>query len=134
MPFLGSDAEVATLLAGNPDLGVDIEHVKGRLAQPKRQKYGAEPTVYNGHRYRSKAEARHAEELDLRKAAGEIRYWLYEVPFRLPGGAVHRVDWMLVLADGTVRWEETKGRDLAMGRLKRRQVSEIFGIHVEVVK
>ena len=49
----------------------------------KQHKYHAQPTIYNGLRYDSKAEAIRASELDLLVRAGEIAWWTRQVPFWL---------------------------------------------------
>ena len=104
------------------------------------------PTKYHSqrtHGYASKKEAEYAEQLVLRKAAGEVWFWLEQVPFKLPGGSVHRVDFMVfykhnptAVRNGQWKaWElvEVKGRDLALGKLKRRQVEEIYGVKIKLV-
>jgi len=71
--------------------------------------------------------------------AGEIRFFLREVPFDLIGhfenGRIirHFVDFQLIMPDWTVRWQEVKGRDLQGGKLKRLQTEEIYGIKIEVI-
>jgi hypothetical protein len=97
--------------------------------KPLPNKYMAQKT---GH-YASKKEAKFADELLLRQKAGEIWFWLEQVPFRLPGPSTHRVDFMVFYPD--VKWEliEIKGRDLPMGKLKRRQVEDIYKIKIKVI-
>ena len=98
----------------------------------KKHKYNAQRT--NG--YASKKEAKYAEELGLRQKAGEVWFWLRQVPFDLPGGSRYFLDFMVFResASGThVEFIECKGMDLALGRLKRKQVCEIYGIHITVV-
>ncbi len=96
-------------------------------------KFHAKPTEVNGHRYASKKEAQYAQELELRKRAGEVFFWLEQVPFRLPGGVVHRVDFMEFWADGTMHCVEVKGLDTPMGKLKRKMVEAEYPITIEVV-
>lgn len=49
----------------------------------RRNKYNAQPTVYNGVRYDSKAEAKYAESLDLLLENGDIDWWLRQVTIAL---------------------------------------------------
>lgn len=121
-------AELATMIKKGREL---LSQRGGASATPS--KYHAERTEYNGIRYDSKREARYAAELTLRVQAGEIKGFIVHVPFHLPGGAVHRVDFGVMELDGRVSWVEVKGKDLPMGKLKRRQVEDLFGIVVEVV-
>lgn len=142
-----SDEELEKILADNPDLEIMPEgRVDGRilakrgmlqiLDMPKLKnpvsKYKAQRTSYNGKSYPSKKQARKAKELELLKQVGKIKGYIEEVAFRLPGNSVHRVDFGRIELDDKVTWVETKGRDLPMGRLKRRQVEELYHIHIIV--
>jgi len=90
-------------------------------------------------KFPSKKHRTHYLTLKAMQQNGEIRFFLREVPFDLPGhyenGRVvrHYVDFMLCLPDGTFRYEEVKGRDLAMGKLKRLQTEELYGIRIVVI-
>lgn len=96
-------------------------------------KLHAKPTKIDGIRYASKKEAQYAQELELRKRAGEVLFYLRQVPFDLPGGVVHRVDFLEFWADGTAHLVEVKGFDTPMGKLKRKQVEALYPISIEVV-
>jgi hypothetical protein len=90
-------------------------------------------------KFPSKKHRAHYLLLKAMQQNGEIRFFLREVPFDLIGhyenGRVvrHYLDFMLCLPDGTYRYQEVKGRDLAMGKLKRAQTEEIYGIRIEVI-
>ncbi len=106
-------------------------------APAKPQKYHSRPTVYNGIRYHSQKEARFAAELDLRKKAGEVQFWLRQVPFDLTIGR-YFLDFMVFIHRvKTERWAvefiEIKGRDLPMGKRKRLETEKLYGIKVSVV-
>lgn len=97
-----------------------------------------EERIYNGKLYASKKEALKAQELDLRVKAGDIDFYLEQVPFKLPGGAKHRLDFVTFkqvekIPLYEVHFIEVKGRDLELGKLKRHQTEELFGISVELV-
>lgn len=116
-------------------------HVRAQIADSPRQpispkgpaahKYGAKEVWVDNIRFDSKLEAEHYKKLKLLKAAGEIRYFLRQLVFHLPGGARHRVDWMVV-RDGAPLYLESKGCDLPQGRMKRRQVKELYGIEIQL--
>jgi hypothetical protein len=115
-------------------LVASIEQVYGNAA-PKQNKYhvaAREDRFYAGKLYASKKEALKAQELDLRVKAGDIKGYLIQVPFRLPGGTSHRLDFAILNLDNTVTWLEVKGRDLPMGKLKRKQVEELYHITIKV--
>jgi hypothetical protein len=90
-------------------------------------------------KFPSKKHRAHYLLLRSMQQAGEIKWFLREVPFDLPGhyetGRVvrHYIDFMLCLPDDRFRYQEVKGRDLAMGKLKRVQVEEIYKIRIEVI-
>jgi hypothetical protein len=102
-------------------------------------KFHAKITEAEGIRFGSKKEAAQFRELQARQHAGEIKFFLLQVPFLLPGVADngkrtrHYLDFMAIRTDGQIEYIEVKGRDLAMGKLKRRQVEEIYGIKIQVV-
>lgn len=99
-----------------------------------RHKFNAQPTVMNGRRYASKAEARFAQELEIRKLAGQVVFWLEQVPFHLPGGVKYVVDFAVFEADGTVRFIDVKGVETPMFKVKKKQVESLFPIEIEVVR
>lgn len=102
--------------------------------RPKKpNKYHAQATIYNGVRYPSKKEMARAQLNDLRVKAGQLRYWLRQIPFLLPGNRKHRVDFMEVEADGTVEFIEVKGRDLSAGRDRRREVEALYPVKIILV-
>lgn len=113
-----------------------------------RPKYGNAKTVAPGptgapRRYDSKAEARWAGGLNLRRAAGEIAAWVPQVSLEAgideQGRAVRYVaDALVVLElrdDGTFvgRFADRKGMDTPAGRAKRAALRSLYGIDVEVV-
>lgn len=100
----------------------------------KRSKYGAEPTEVDGIRFDSKAEARYYQQLKLRVQNGEVRYFLRQVPFHLPGGVRYVVDFMEVHVDGSVHWVDVKGIETAMFRTKKRLVESLYPVTIEVTR
>lgn len=76
----------------------------------KQSKYRASPTMYDGVRYASKAEALRALELDMMQAAGEIRWWISQPKFRLgvPEN-VYVADFLICNEDNMHRVEDVKG-------------------------
>jgi hypothetical protein len=128
--------------AATPEgLGINLDAL-GVVGTPKRSKYRNVPTVYEGVRYASKAEARRAEELDIQRLAGEIRLWIGQPKFRL--GCPENVyvpDFFVVDREG---WhaEDVKGSETAKFRRDRRLWAKygpcdlwvIRGRGVEVIK
>ena len=98
-----------------------------------KSKYNAKKTEYNGVVYDSKKEAKYAEDLDLRIRAGEVVFYLRQVPFDLPGKVKYRVDFQEFHSDGTIHFTDVKGVKTAMYILKKKQVESLFPITIEEV-
>lgn len=79
----------------------------------KKNKYNASSQEFNGRRYDSKKEAEYAEELEWRKKAGEISEVTpqFKIDIRINGKhwRFYKVDFRVVLLDGTVQYHEVKG-------------------------
>ncbi len=121
--------ELAALMKANPDLSI-ARSFNGRTPPFEGENTGSIPvlaTKYHaqktGH-YASKKEAQYAAELELRKQAGEIDFYLSQVPFLLPGVYTdkrgrqrrvrHYLDNITFKREGDlwkIEWLEVKGRD-----------------------
>ena len=75
-------------------LGLPAVPAAGKPDSPKPSKWHNVRTPYNGVTYDSKAEARKAQELDLQVKAGEIDFWIRQVPFPLSDGEIYRADFV----------------------------------------
>ena len=98
-----------------------------------RHKYNAKPQDIDGLHFDSKKEARYYEELKLRVAAGEVLFFLCQVPFHLPGGIKYSLDFMEFHADGSVHCVDVKGKRTAMYVTKKKLVEALFPVKVEEV-
>ncbi len=67
--------------------------------KPKRSKYNAQRTEYNGVMYDSKAEAKHAQELDLNP---NVKWVLRQVPIPLGPDFSTRVDFVVAVMETIV--------------------------------
>ena len=144
-----SQEELSQKLAENKDLRVEGQVVRpayysalrsGAKTEPKVNKYHVakpEDRTYNGRTYASKKEMLKAQELDLRVKAADIDFYLEQVPFKLPGNRVYRLDFVSFKEYESGSWEieyiEVKGKDLPMGKLKRAQTEELYGISIQLV-
>lgn len=94
-------------------------------------KYGNQITHVDGIRFDSKREARYYEQLKLRKAAGEVAYWLRQVPIHLPGGTRYVIDFLVFFSDGRApEYVDVKGRETKEFRIKRREVEHHYPLKV----
>lgn len=76
-----------------------------------KHKFKATRTEYNGRIYPSKLQAQYAQYLTTLKEEGLILFWLEEVPFRFYDTSKYLVDFMVFMADGEIRFVETKGKE-----------------------
>lgn len=85
-------------------------------------KYKNRPTDSNGVIYHSKLEAKYAQDLELRKKAGDIRDWSRQVRVELTAHGVricnYYVDFCVFHKDDTVEWVEVKGFETDVWKLK----------------
>lgn len=98
-----------------------------------KHKFNAVPTEHDGIRYDSKKEARYAQELGLRIKAGEVIFYLRQVPIDLQGGVKYRVDFVEFWADGTVHFVDCKGMKTKEYIMKKKMVESLYPIKIEEV-
>ena len=105
-----------------------------------RNKFGAKKTKRDGRTYDSKSEAAYADRLEFLQKAGEVAFWLEQVPMRLPGGTVYRLDFLEFwhAEDGTLtmRWVDVNSPATAKEstfRVKKREIETKYGIVIECV-
>ena len=96
-----------------------------------RHKFNAKPTVADGIRFDSKKEAKYYEELKLRQKAGDIVFFLRQVPLHLPGKTRYVIDFLEFHADGTVHFVEIKGHKTEVYKIKKRQAESLYPIQIE---
>ena len=92
------------------DLPPDVLRRAG-VAPISQSKYRNRPTDYNGVRYRSKAEASYAEELDRMTKYGWITWWIGQPVFRLGVPENKYVADFLVVRRTDVYVVDTKGNE-----------------------
>jgi hypothetical protein len=102
------------------------------LYRSPRHKFRAKPSDEDGIRFASKKERAYYQGLKLRQKNGEVLFFLRQAPFHLPGNVRHIIDFIEFWADGTVHFVEIKGFDTPLGKLKRKQVMDLYPINVEV--
>lgn len=100
----------------------------------KRHKYRAKSVELDGIRFDSKMEGRYYTELKMRVEAGEVLFFLRQVPIHLAGGTVLRIDFQEFHADGTVHFVDVKGVETEAFKIKRREVEAHYPFKIETVK
>ena len=100
---------------------------------PIKSKYGAKRCRFNDISFPSMLERDCYIALLAAQKDGKIDYILRQVGFDLPAGYRHFVDFGVVI-NGKIFYLESKGRDLAMGKMRRLQASAINNITIHVIK
>lgn len=100
--------------------------------RPK-HKFRAKPTQVDGFKFPSQKEARYYVNLKLRVRAGEVLFFLRQVPIHLPGGTKLVIDFLEFHADGMVHFVDTKGIKTETFKIKRREVEALYPFDIEVV-
>lgn len=103
-----------------------------------RSKYHAVPTVIDGIRFASKAEARRYQELLVLQRAGEIRELELQPRYRLHVNGwklgEYRADFRYRTRDGETVVEDVKGMLTPMYRWKKKHVAAEYGVDVVEVR
>ena len=82
------------------------------------------PTTSRG---MNKLEQRWAEQLEIERAAGEIRSWRYNsIRLKLADGSWFKPDFVVICADGSMRIDETKGHWREAARVRIRVAAELY--------
>jgi hypothetical protein len=108
------------------------EQVKALYGAKAKNKYGAKKTAIDGITFDSKKEANYYLMLKLEWRANQIRYFLRQVPFDLPGNTKYRVDFMVVGLDGAIRYVDVKGHQTKEFIRAKKQVEAVYGIEIEL--
>ena len=99
----------------------------------RKHKFNAVKTELDGINFDSKKEARYYTELKLRVKAGEVIFFLRQVPFDLPGKVKYRIDFQEFHSDGTIHFVDVKGKRTEMYIAKKKMVEALYPIEIEEV-
>jgi hypothetical protein len=105
-----------------------------KIKRPRRNKYNANPTVYRGWRFDSKAEAEYAKVLDALKGNLHVLWWLRQVPIDLNEDDRYKVDFLVCYHDGTLEAVEVKGMETDRFRRVRRLWLKYGPFPLKIVK
>ena len=97
-------------------------------------KFKAKPVDDGGFKFASTLEWKYFKHLQLLQKAGEVLFFLQQVPIRLPGGTKYVVDYQIFTSDGRVRFVDVKGISTVLFETKKKIVEDIYPIEIEVVR
>jgi hypothetical protein len=103
-------------------------------AKPKKSKFKNIRCSADGIGFASIAERDYYLTLKLRVRAGEVRYFLRQVPVHLPGEVRYVVDFLEFHADGTEHYIDVKGVETKDFKTKKRVAEATYPIVIETVK
>ena len=94
-------------------------------------KFKAIATEHEGIRFASKKEGQRSLDLKQLQSAGEIAFFLRQVPFHLPGNVKYVVDFAIFWACGEVTFEDVKGVRTPQYITKKKQVEALYPITIK---
>lgn len=119
---------------------VSIEEYRSMIRKEKNNKYRNKPIIHDGIRFQSIAEGKRYLELKLLQKYGDIKYFLRQVPFDLPGNIKYRCDFMVSRLgyDGyeDIDFEDVKSPITAKKSdfiRNCKMIKELFGVEIKVV-
>lgn len=104
------------------------------IKKRKRHKFNAKICDQDNIKFSSKGERAYYNKLKSLQQSGVVLFFLRQTPFHLPGNTKYVCDFTVFYADGTVAFVDYKGMETENFKLKKRQVEEIYGIELEIVK
>lgn len=110
------------------------EYEQAKKPKKAKHKFLAKPCEYDEKKFPSMLERDYYKELVNRQKAGDVVFFLRQVPFDLRGGVKYVVDFQVFLADGTVEFVDTKGRDTPMSTAKIKIVESLYPIEIKIVR
>jgi len=110
----------------NPD-------VKELYKNNYKSKYKNKYTVIDGIKFQSIKEANKYSELKMLKLTGEIKFFLRQVPFDLPGNIKYKLDFLVFWSDGKISFIDVKGFKTQVYKIKKKQIKSLYGVDIEEV-
>lgn len=98
----------------------------------KRRKYRAQRTKIDNIWFDSKKEALRYLELVDQVSHGLIKRFHRQVPIDLPGGVSYVIDFLIVQLDDSLVYEDVKGIETPVFKLKLKQAEERLGAEIRI--
>jgi uncharacterized protein DUF1064 len=97
-----------------------------------KHKFNAKKAEVDGLKFPSQAEAKKYRELKLLERAGDVLFFLMQVPFHLPGNVKYRLDFLVFYVNGEVRAIDVKGMKTPLFIAKKKLVEALYPIEIEL--
>lgn len=95
-----------------------------------KSKFNAIKTTVDGITFHSRKESRYYETLKAFQKTGDLKFFLRQVPFHLPGGVRYIVDFVEFWGNGDVRFVDIKGYFTAISKTKIKIVESLFPVKI----
>lgn len=125
--------EIGAIVMTERMSAAEFRRMQGKAPTPD-SKYGNRRAKRGAINFDSEAEAKRYDELVLLREAGEVAYFLRQVPFDLPGGVKYRCDFMVVHSDGRIVYEDVKGFATQGYKVKKKIVEGIYPVEIVEVR
>jgi hypothetical protein len=87
----------------------------------------------DGFFFHSKKELSYYQDLKKLQKAGQIKFFLMQTPFHLPGKVKYVLDFLVFYTDGEVQFIDVKGVDTPTSKVKRKITQSLYGIDIKIV-
>src|SRR5262245_13759073 len=96
-------------------------------------KFKAKPQNYERIHFASKKECKRYTDLLSLKQAGDVLFFLRQVPLHLPGGVKYVCDFLVFWQDGHVTFEDVKGMKTLLYITKKKIVEATYPIQIQEI-
>lgn len=100
----------------------------------KKNKYKAKRCKYKEFKFDSLLEASYCKHLDKLILAGEVRFYLRQVPFHLDPSTKYVCDFMVFYEDDYVEFIDVKGFETKDFKVKKAWVERLYQVEIKIVK
>jgi hypothetical protein len=122
-------------------LGVEMQGLTLKQKSCDTTTSPAKPSKYRNTRtqasdgswHQSKKQAAYCDTLILLQKAGDVKFFLQQVPFRLPGGVKYLLDFLVVYPGGRIEYVDVKGYKTETYKLKKKQVEDLYPVMISEV-
>jgi hypothetical protein len=95
-------------------------------------KFNSKQTIIDGYKFPSTLEADFYNKLQLLKRAGEVKYFLQQVPIRLGSGIKYFVDFLIFYENGQHEYVEIKGMETSVYKMKKKMLDQMYP-HIQLI-
>lgn len=96
-------------------------------------KFKAKASEADGIKFPSKLEKDCYLAFKMLKKAGVVLFFLRQVPIHMPGGSKLVIDFQVFWADGRVTFEDAKGVETPVFKLKKREVEALYPFEINTI-